>query len=53
MTRAGMGRCQGGFCSPLVLKLLSEELDIPPEKVTRKGKGSEELVAWDEIKEEQ
>ena len=28
-TRAGMGRCQGGFCSPRVAQILSEELGIP------------------------
>jgi len=43
-TRAGMGRCQGGFCSPHVLKLLSEELMIPTEKITKRGKGSRVLL---------
>ncbi len=47
ITRSGMGRCQGGFCGPWVLKLISDELGIPPEKVSRKGKGSEEVIAWD------
>jgi len=42
-TRAGMGRCQGGFCSPRVLRILSEELKIPFLKVTKKGLGSEIL----------
>jgi len=41
--RAGMGRCQGGFCSPRVLKILSEELKISPLRITKKGKGSEIL----------
>jgi len=41
--RAGMGRCQGGFCSPKVLKILSEELKISPLKITKKGPGSEIL----------
>ena len=41
--RAGMGRCQGGFCSPKVLKILSEELKISPLKITKKGKSSEIL----------
>lgn len=36
-TRTGMGRCQGGFCSPYVIKLISEELGIPMEEVTKKG----------------
>jgi glycerol-3-phosphate dehydrogenase len=38
-----MGRCQGGFCSPKVLKILSEELKISPLKITKKGPGSEVL----------
>ena len=42
-TRAGMGRCQGGFCGPKVLKILSEELKISPLGVTKKGRGSEIL----------
>lgn len=40
-TRAGMGRCQGGFCMPSVAELLSEELGVPFEDVTKSGKGSE------------
>jgi glycerol-3-phosphate dehydrogenase len=39
-TRAGMGRCQGGFCGPRVAEILGRELDIPLEKVTKKGGGS-------------
>ncbi len=33
--RPGMGRCQGGFCMPLVAKIISEELNIPLEDVLR------------------
>lgn len=40
-TRAGMGRCQGGFCMPSVAELLSEELGILFEEATKSGKGSE------------
>lgn len=36
-TRAGMGRCQGGFCSPRVLEILSEELDLEPTQITKCG----------------
>lgn len=36
-TRAGMGRCQGGFCSPRVLAILAEELNIPYTEVTKCG----------------
>lgn len=39
-TRAQMGRCQGGFCSPQIMKILAEELNIPLESVTKSGKGS-------------
>ena len=40
-TRSGMGRCQGGFCSPYVIKLLAEEWGIPMTEVTKSGPGSE------------
>lgn len=36
-TRAGMGRCQGGFCSPKVTKILAQELGIPMEEVRKSG----------------
>ncbi|HEY8499649.1 MAG TPA: NAD(P)/FAD-dependent oxidoreductase [Clostridia bacterium] len=34
-TRAGMGRCQGGFCSPRIVEILSKELGISFEEVTK------------------
>ncbi len=43
-TRAGMGRCQGGFCQPHVAELIARELGIPFEKVTKNGNGSEIVV---------
>ena len=36
-TRAGMGRCQGGFCGPRVVEILARELDIPLTEITQKG----------------
>jgi len=42
-TRAGMGRCQGGFCTPRVMEILSRELGIPMDRITKSGKGSELL----------
>lgn len=36
-TRAQMGRCQGGFCMPYIVELLSKELGVPYEKVTKSG----------------
>jgi glycerol-3-phosphate dehydrogenase len=32
-----MGRCQGGFCSPYIIELLSRELNLPYEKITKFG----------------
>ena len=43
-TRAGMGRCQGGFCQPHVAELIARELGIPFEQVTKNGNGSEIVV---------
>lgn len=39
-TRGGMGRCQGGFCSPYIMELISRELEIPLEQVTKFGGNS-------------
>ena len=43
-TRAGMGRCQGGFCQPYVAELIAKEHGIPLEKVTKSGGASNLLV---------
>ncbi len=43
-TRAGMGRCQGGFCSGRIVEILSRELDIPMEDVTKSG-GKSRILA--------
>jgi glycerol-3-phosphate dehydrogenase len=39
-TRAGMGRCQGGFCSWRSMQLLSSELGIPMTAITKRGGNS-------------
>lgn len=39
-TRAGQGRCQGGFCTYRILEIMSEELGIPMTELTKKGIGS-------------
>jgi glycerol-3-phosphate dehydrogenase len=36
-TRAGMGRCQGGFCTPHLLRILSREFGVMTEDVTKRG----------------
>ena len=38
--RAGMGRCQGGFCGPRIVGILEKELGISPLEVTKRGKTS-------------
>lgn len=39
-TGAGLGRCQGGFCGPRVLEILSRELGVPPENIVQDRDGS-------------
>lgn len=36
-TGAGMGRCQGGFCSPKVIAMLAAKLGIPMSEVKKNG----------------
>ncbi len=36
----GMGRCQGGFCAPRVLDILSRELGVSPADIPKDGAGS-------------
>ena len=38
--RSGMGRCQGGFCSPRVMEILCEELGKTPLEITQSGGNS-------------
>lgn len=42
--RPGMGRCQGGFCEPLVVDILARELGISPLEVRMDGADSTMLV---------
>jgi glycerol-3-phosphate dehydrogenase len=42
-TRAGMGRCQGGFCGISVLNYLAGNLGVSPGRVTKKGLGSHHI----------
>lgn len=50
-TRAGMGRCQAGFCTPRVVEILCEELGISPLEVTKFG-GESKLLSGYLFKEE-
>ncbi|MGN1194656.1 MAG: NAD(P)/FAD-dependent oxidoreductase [Acutalibacteraceae bacterium] len=38
--RPGMGRCQGGFCSPLVTKIIAEYLGVPISEVKKSSEDS-------------
>lgn len=51
LTRAGMGRCQGGFCGSRVLNHLAAHLGISPLQVTKKGEGSHQIVGFTKQKE--
>ena len=39
-TRATMGRCQGGFCSPFIVEMLAREMGCDYLDVTKSGGGS-------------
>lgn len=43
-TRACSGRCQGGFCTSRILKLISEHARIDILNITKKGQGSELIL---------
>lgn len=49
-TRAQMGRCQGGFCSPYIIKLLAKEQGKNILEITKNGLGSK--VVFSKTKEE-
>jgi glycerol-3-phosphate dehydrogenase len=39
-TRAGMGRCQGGFCTYRILSIIARETGMPVDRITKRGSGS-------------
>ncbi len=43
-TRAGMGRCQAGFCSPRVMEILARERGVQISEITKSGGGSRIVV---------
>lgn len=42
--RAGMGRCQGGFCGPKVIEILAREWNVPTEQINKNLDGSYMVV---------
>ncbi|MGN0314174.1 MAG: NAD(P)/FAD-dependent oxidoreductase [Fusicatenibacter sp.] len=45
-TRAGMGRCQAGFCTPGTMELVSRELQVPMTELTKCGGNSKIVVGF-------
>lgn len=43
-TRAGMGRCQAGFCSPRTMEIINRELGLPMDQVSKSGGKSTFIV---------
>lgn len=43
-TRAGMGRCQSGFCSPRTMEILARELGTAVSEITKSGGDSKLIV---------
>lgn len=50
-TRAGMGRCQGGFCGPRVTQILARELNIPVPKVLKERADSHMFYEKNQMQE--
>ena len=49
-TRAGMGRCQAGFCSPRTMEILARELNMDMGEITKSGGESKIIVGIDKDK---
>lgn len=45
-TRAGMGRCQAGFCTPRTMEILERELSMQALNICKNHEGSELLVGY-------
>lgn len=43
-TRAGMGRCQAGFCSPKVMEIIARERGVAVSEITKSGGKSKLIV---------
>ena len=43
-TRSGMGRCQGGFCTPFIVDILSRELNISAHEITKSSVASKIII---------
>ena len=52
-TRAGMGRCQAGFCSPRTMEIISRELGISQLEITKNGGKSNIVVGMTKENQEE
>lgn len=52
-TRAGMGRCQAGFCTTRTMEILAEELQIKMTDVTKKGGKSQMVVESNKVQKKE
>lgn len=50
-TRAGMGRCQAGFCSPKTAQILARELGVDLGEITKLGGKSQLLTGYTKDRE--
>lgn len=48
-TRAGMGRCQAGFCLPRTVEILARELGLDPGEIRKNDRGSEYLAGEEPV----
>ena len=48
--RPGMGRCQGGFCSPLVTKIIADFLQVPVSEVRKSA--PESVITFGQTKQQ-
>jgi glycerol-3-phosphate dehydrogenase len=48
-TRAGMGRCQGGFCTSRCMEVLARELHVPLTAITKRGDDSWLVIDRDAV----
>lgn len=48
-TRAGMGRCQSGFCSPKVVEILARELSVDIAEIKKSGQKSVILTDYNKF----
>ena len=46
-TRTQMGRCHGSFCTMKIMSIMAEELQLPYEAISKRGKGTELIKSYD------